>query len=178
VNEAYIRKTLNHDLKEYGYWNLTGPDAMKCNKCGNLYRPPGGLPDSPLLHPVGRSIFVEYKVLKGISFSFDRIDEKQAKWMDDWSADSGLGYLGMAVVKAPDKDNKYHVWLEMYMIDWEYWSAVEDECRQHGSLSIPYTWHNRARVPEQLDIAHKFSAFRMYRSKGQWKLPPHHTAIP
>jgi len=176
MNEAYIRQWVNNGIKsEYGYWAITGTDATKCRKCGTLYKPESGLPDTLLIHPTSGCAVVEYKLLKSKSFSFKEIRESQREWLSNWLSDGGRGYIGLAVV---EKVKKNYNWLAMYMIDWEYWLPVEQECIDNGSVSIPHVWHSRAKVPEQLEIESKFKAFRMHRYEGKWRLPPYHSAIP
>jgi len=175
MNEAYIRQTINRDLREYGYWPITNTDASRCSRCGGLVKPEIGRPDTLVLHPTDSCFVVEYKILKTRALPFSEIRDDQRKWLNRWLDDGGTGYIGIAVVGKP---KKYHRWLDMFLVDWEYWLEVEEECILAGSKSIPYTWHNRARVPEQLDMAHKFKAFRMHKADGKWRLPLNHTAIP
>ncbi len=179
MNEAYVRQWVNNGIKkEHGYWAITGTDATKCSRCGNLYKPEAGLPDTLMLHPLKDCFIIEYKVAKKKSFPFKKIGDEQRRWLGDWLEDGGRGYLGLAIIQPPKEKGQNDKWLAMYMIDWEYWLPVEQECRKYNSLSIPYVWHNRARVPEQLEIASKFRQFKMHRMEGLWRLPPYHSAIP
>jgi hypothetical protein len=94
MKEAEIRAEIYRILyKDEGYWPITQTDAVKCWQCGALVKPKIGRPDIMVMNPSGPAIVVEVKAFpppaKGkewaqTSISFDRIEDKQRKWLTRW----------------------------------------------------------------------------------------------
>ena len=174
MNEAYVRQQVNRSLGEYGYYYLTQTVAKGS--------PFSGGPDAILLHPTRVSAVVEYKVLKleqRKSFAFNEINPRQRKWQDRWMKLDGKGYIGLGIIAKREKTEGL---IAMYLVDWFHWLAIENRVTPIQE-SIPYIYSKGMRKALQIgnvtyDIASQFWGFRMYKSDGKWKLPPHHSAIP
>ena len=169
MDEKEVRRQVSRGLRNYGYHPLTQDGATRIKF-------DVGRPDSIVIHPLDRSVVVEYKVLyleREKSFAFNGVNTGQRNWQERWYSDSGLGYIGLGII---DRPKRYQKLIDFFLIDWQYWMITEERCKEAGSSSIPYIWHNRARV--DLEITSEFKAFRMYKSDGKWTLPPYHSAIP
>jgi hypothetical protein len=189
--ESDISRKVRASLNRYGYWVITQTDASEgwCERCKakvTIY-PPSGRPDMIVIHPTGLSIVVEVKMFKlrpdkkgsPKSFPFDKIDDKQRSWLDNWHEAHGKGYIALGVVEKLEERKKDKL-LGIWLVDWIDWLDMEKDLREFQK-SIPWN-ANRSRFEKVrehgYDIPRRLGWFSMTHLCGDtWELQKGSTAL-
>jgi len=179
MKEADVRRMIFKSLRVLGYWPITQTDATICPRCKTKVKPPIGRPDILVLHPTGRTMVVEVKVLRPgeKSFPMNRITPEQRQWLGRWAEDGGQGYLALgAIRKRGSRDYLEHFWL----VDWTAWTETEGLVSPIQS-SIPLAAGKGMRRELQendYSLTTMLGPWALRRDNGVWELPEGHSAWP
>ncbi len=169
MKETEIRQEVYRMLhKDFALWPITQTDASICPRCHNVIKPPGGRPDIMVLNPWGQSIVVEVKAIRGGSFAFSQIEEKQRKWLNRWEESDGRGFIAIGTLERPRR---------LWIIDWFPWLRLEEVISEHQA-SIPVTagpGYLRSLQDNNLDMDNLCKDFELNRITGGWEMPKDHT---
>jgi len=161
MNEADVRLKFYRRYREQGLWPITNTDAVKCS-CGRMYYPKKGRPDILVLNPLGRSLVCEVKVLRAgeTSFSTDKIEEEQRRWLTRWMESGGLGYIGLGIIR---QHGKRQFCDYLYHIPWGFWLHAEGLVTPiQGAIPlVAGPGYNRELQDNNYDIIHLFKTWRV-----------------
>ena len=175
--ERDVRDKINQLFRQLNFNADTPPDAMIC-PCGTKLRPSIGQPDVTMMHPTGRSCYVEVKVvLSGEKrFSFASITTEQRGKLAAWMNKGGMGYLGLGIIIRPKRNDRLEY---LYLVEWSAWLEMEATLRQYQS-SIPVKaskGYRRELQAQKLDIVTLLSDWQVSYIRGSgWQLPMTHPA--
>ena len=169
MDETYIRQEAFR-LAEHGLqtWPITQTDTNICPKCHTKIRPKAGRPDILILNPWGRSYVIEMKAIRGGAFAFKQVEEQQRKWLTNWLAAGGLGYLGFGTMEKPRR---------FWIVDWESWLRIE-ELVMEVQDSIPVVagkGYKRLLQDNGWDVHNLCRPWELQRITGGWTLPEGHS---
>ena len=174
VDEAHVRRELYQMWRINWYWPIRMRDAVVCPKCRTRILPDVGRPDILIINPVGRTRVCEVKVVsidRRNSFTFDQVTDEQHKWLDNYLADNGLGYLAIGTVGERPRS--------LWLIDWGLWTQIETRTKEEYDVGfIPVYRDGITRIAMREDewsIENLCSHCRLTRSSGLWHLPRGHS---
>ena len=160
MNEGDVRHDIYKMLQTYLYWPIHGKDATICPRCHiPIVDYEQGRPDLIVLSPTGRTSVIEVKAVNmntGHTLLMSKISDPQRKWLGNWKAAGGFGYLAVGTVGTMKR--------EIWVVDWPGWLMLEERAIQAGKKSISI---------ERLQSDMK--QYALEKITGGWKLPVAHT---
>ena len=178
MKEIDVRDKLNTLFRSLNYNADTVRDGIVCPRCQNVIVPVSGRPDVTMVHPTGRSCYVEVKVVRSgeKSFPFSRITEDQRGKLSDWADRGGMGYLGLGVIVPHGTREKLG---QLCLVEWRAWLVMEAKLCEHQN-SIPVVagkGFSKVLQAQKLDIVTLLSDWQVSYVRGSgWQLPMTHPA--
>ncbi|MBD3309510.1 hypothetical protein GF348_24235 [candidate division KSB3 bacterium] len=169
MKEKDIRQEVYHLLHtEYDLWPITQMDLAICPRCHAKVKPPIGRPDILVLNPLGRTIVIEVKAIRGGSFSFSDIRDEQRQWLDNWLEAGGFGYIAIGTLKRPRR---------LWIVDWAVWRNAEKQIKpiQKSIPVVAGKGYNRELQDKNLDMSTLFVRHELEKIPYSWELPEDHT---
>lgn len=171
MKESDVRLKVKHALRARSYWPVTQTDLFICRKCNTKNHPASGRPDILCLNTSAPSIVVEVKVVRPneTAFQFSHISEDQRKWLNNWMADGGDGYIALGVIRQHGKVQRLD---GLYLVDWNEWLEMERLFATIHRVSIPVC-ADRARNSvireKRLDIPTLLEPWEMKKVNGIYR---------